>query len=98
MARASTSSPVGRGLSSHDGPNGPLGGSESAVIRSPPHNADPGASGRGSSELLQIPSCGEGHLAHRASWDGELQAGFLRPGPMLTEELNDGIGAGAYGN
>eukprot|EP00969_Alexandrium_andersonii_P300537 13286794-Alexandrium_andersonii.AAC.1 len=41
-------------------------------------------------------SRGEGRLARRPSWDRELPGWTLRPGPILTRGLMDGIGAGAY--
>eukprot|EP00969_Alexandrium_andersonii_P115709 5116773-Alexandrium_andersonii.AAC.1 len=37
-------------------------------------------SGKWGSELLQIPSRGEGRLARRASWDRELPGWILGPG------------------
>eukprot|EP00969_Alexandrium_andersonii_P104460 4609146-Alexandrium_andersonii.AAC.1 len=39
-------------------------------------------------------SLGEGRLARQASWDHELPDWMLRPGPMLTRGLIDGIGRG----
>eukprot|EP00969_Alexandrium_andersonii_P023467 1024696-Alexandrium_andersonii.AAC.1 len=38
---------------------------------------------------------GEGCLTRRASWDREPPGWILRPGPIVTGGLNDGIGAGA---
>eukprot|EP00969_Alexandrium_andersonii_P221437 9780126-Alexandrium_andersonii.AAC.1 len=41
------------------------------------------ASGERGSAFQQIPSHGEGCLALRASWDGELPGWILRPRPIF---------------
>eukprot|EP00969_Alexandrium_andersonii_P177363 7843422-Alexandrium_andersonii.AAC.1 len=78
--------------------NGPLRGSKSAEIQrlGDPHNAYSSVSGKWGSEFLQVPNRGEGRLARRASWDRDLSGRILRPRPILTGGLSDGIGSGAY--
>eukprot|EP00969_Alexandrium_andersonii_P125535 5549527-Alexandrium_andersonii.AAC.1 len=47
------------------------------------------ASRGGGSGFLQIPSRGEGCLAHRASRDRDLPGWILGTGPILTRGLSD---------